>query len=102
MTYSLDFRTHILSVKADEQLTNKATKARFGVAVSTLQRWENGFEPKTSRCKKPTKIADEKLLQDVEDYPDAFQYERAERLGVSQRGISHALKRLGITRKKRH
>lgn len=102
MTYSLDFRTHILSVKDEEKLTYKATKSRFGIAISTLQRWEKGFEPKISRCKKPTKIADEKLLQDVEDYPDAFQYERAERLNASQRGISHALKRLSITRKKRH
>lgn len=102
MTYSLDFRMHILSIKDNEKLTFQATKERFGVAVSTLLRWEKGFEPKTSRCKKPTKIHDDKLLQDVKDYPDAFQYERAERLNASQRGISHALKRLDITRKKRH
>lgn len=101
MTYSSDFREHILTVKTDEKLTNKATKDRFSVAVSTLQRWEKGFEPKKYRSKKPTKIADDKLLQDVQDYPDAFQYERAKRLGVSQRGICHALKRLNITRKKR-
>ena len=34
------------------------------------------------------------------NYPDAFQHERADRLKVSARGISSALKRLGITRKK--
>jgi hypothetical protein len=36
----------------------------------------------------------------VEIYPDAYQYERAERLGCSQRGIGEALKRLKITYKK--
>ena len=32
--------------------------------------------------------------------PDAYQYERAVRLGVSQRAIGNALKRLGISYKK--
>ncbi len=41
-----------------------------------------------------------RLKQDIVDYPDAYQYERAERLGVSQIGIWHALKRLGVTYKK--
>jgi hypothetical protein len=35
------------------------------------------------------------LKQDILDYPDAYQYERAERLGVSQMGICHALRRIG-------
>ena len=101
MTYSADFRQHILSTKKDENLSFQATATRFKVAKSTLVLWENGQIPKNTRNKKPTKIPDEKLLQDVQDYPDAFQYERAERLGVSQRGISDALRRLKITRKKR-
>ena len=42
----------------------------------------------------------EALKRDVEEYPDAYHYERAQRLGVSQRGIGYALKRLGISRKK--
>jgi hypothetical protein len=41
----------------------------------------------------------EKLKLDVKLYPDAYQYERAERFGVSQRGIALALKRLGISYK---
>jgi hypothetical protein len=40
----------------------------------------------------------EALKRDVEKYPDAYQYERAQRLGVSQRGIGYAWKRLGISR----
>ena len=40
------------------------------------------------------------LAADVEKYPDAYQYERAERLGVTQRCVGYALKRLGVTYKK--
>ena len=42
----------------------------------------------------------EALKKDIEDYPDSFQYERAERFGVSASGIQHALKRLKVTYKK--
>ena len=41
-----------------------------------------------------------KLIEDIEKYSDAYQYERAERLGVSKAGIWYALKRLNITYKK--
>ncbi len=40
------------------------------------------------------------LAQDVKDHPDAYQCERAKRLGVSTQGINHALRRLGVTYKK--
>ena len=42
----------------------------------------------------------EALAEDVKTYPDAYQYERANRLGVSSSGIGHALKRLGVSYKK--
>ena len=40
------------------------------------------------------------LARDVEACPDAYQYERAVRLGVSVRCVGYALKRLGVTYKK--
>lgn len=40
------------------------------------------------------------LRQDIERYPDAYQYEHAERFGVTQMGIWHALRRLKVTYKK--
>ena len=43
----------------------------------------------------------EALAHDVEQQPDAFQQERADRFGCIQRGIGEALKRLKITRKKK-
>lgn len=42
----------------------------------------------------------EALKKDIEEYPDSYQYERAERFGASQSGIYWALKRLDVTYKK--
>ncbi len=40
------------------------------------------------------------LARDVVAHPDAWQYERARRFGVSFQGINHVLRRLGVTCKK--
>ena len=40
------------------------------------------------------------LAEDVRLFPDAYQRERAARLGVSEKGIGHALRRMGVTYKK--
>ncbi|MBC8954659.1 transposase [Xenorhabdus sp. PB62.4] len=53
-----------------------------------------------TRDKPPTKISDEALIMDVQNYPDDYQWERAKRLGVAQSAIHYALKRLKITVKK--
>ena len=45
------------------------------------------------RHKPATKMDREALKQDIEDAPDAYPYERAQRLEVSQKGIVAALKR---------
>ena len=63
-------------------------------------RWSKPIEVRRTRDKPATKLDMEALEQDVPTYPEAYQYERAERLGVSRRGIGYALKRLGIRRKK--
>ncbi|WP_430233716.1 IS630 transposase-related protein [Nitrosomonas communis] len=39
------------------------------------------------------------MRQDIRDYPDAYQYERAKRLGVAQNAIFLALRKLGVTYK---
>jgi len=96
MTYSIDFRRKVLLIKQQEHLSFEATAKRFGVGKMTVLRWSKKIEPQRSRNKPATKIDMEALKQDIEHYPDAAQYERAKRLGVSQRGIGNALKRLGI------
>jgi hypothetical protein len=58
------------------------------------------IEPKVTRNKPAVKIKMEALEEDIKKYPDAYQRERASRLGVTQHGIYKALKRLRVTYKK--
>jgi transposase len=100
MTYSPDFREKVLSIKEQEGLTQAEAAVRFGVGVASITRWNKCIEPQRTRTKPATKIDMEALEQDVKTNPDAYQYERAARLGVSQRAIGYALKRLGVSYKK--
>ena len=70
------------------------------MGIASVVRWSKKITPTTKRNKPATKIDMEALRRDVEEHPDAYQYERAKRFGVSQKGICSALKRLGITYKK--
>lgn len=100
MTYSKEFRKLVLKTKDKEGLTFQETAKRFSIGTTTLVRWVKNPTPKTTRNKPPTKIDMEKLRQDVEQYPDSYRYERAERLGVSTTCVQYALKRLRVTYKK--
>lgn len=100
MTYSLDFRRHVLSVREEECLTIRETSERFSVGVASLVRWIKEPEPKASREGRPRKIDLDLLARDLREYPDAYQYERAARFGVTQKAIWVALKKLDMTRKK--
>ncbi|GFN46668.1 transposase [Candidatus Regiella insecticola] len=100
MTYPLKFRQHVLAIK--EKLTYAKTASRFGVGMASLMRWNRRITPCTTHNKPATKIDMEALAQDVATYPDDYQYERAQRFGVSAQGIRHALKRLRVSRKKKH
>lgn len=100
MTYSRDFREKVLFIKEKESLSFAKVAKRFDIGVASIVRWAKNIESKKTRNKPATKIDMEALKKDVEAYPDAYQYERAKRLNVSQMGIGHALKRLGVTYKK--
>ena len=100
MTYSIDFRKKVLAIKEKEKLTYDETAKRFQIGKTTLVRWHTKLEPQLTRNKPATKINMEALKQDLIEHPDAYQYERAERLCVSIRCVGHALKRIGVTYKK--
>jgi transposase len=101
MTYSLDFRRKVLSIKDKEDLTIEEAARRFDVGVASVVRWSSRLEPCLTRNKPATKIDMEALADDIGKYPDAYQYERAQRLDVSQRCVCDALKRLKFTHKKK-
>ena len=100
MAYPEFFRRKVLKYREEHGLTIIETAAHFKIGDASIVRWLKKPAPSKTRNKPPVKIPNEVLRQDVEKYPDAFQYERAARLGVSESGIGRALSRLGITRKK--
>ena len=100
MTYSTDFRRKVLEIKERDGLSFEQSAALFGVGKSSVRRWTERLEPCRSRNKPATKIDMYLLAQDVDLYPDAYRYERAERFGCGRRGIGEALKRPDISRKK--
>jgi hypothetical protein len=100
MSYSLDFHKQVFKIKPQEHLSDAVVSGRFGISVRTLLRWKKQLAPKLTRNKPATKIDMEALKKHVEDYPDAYQYERAQVFGVSPNCILYALRRLKISRKK--
>ena len=89
-----------MAIKEKEKLTYDETAKRFQIGKTTLVRWHTKLEPQLTRNKPATKINMEALKQDLIEHPDAYQHERAERLGVSIRCVGYALKRIGVTYKK--
>ena len=100
MTYSVHFRKKVLSVKEKDGLSLAAVSKKFSISKNTVFLWIKNITPKIHRKQRPTKINTKKLKEDIAQYSDAYQYERAERLGVSQSAIYSALKRLKVTYKK--
>ena len=100
MSYDLKFRHHVLKFRADEQLSLSEVALRFGIGKQTVYNWTKRIEEKKTRIKECKKIDMEALKVDIQTHPDAYQIERAQRFGVTQTGIWHALKRLKVTYKK--
>jgi transposase len=84
-----------------ENLTCDETSKRFGIGINSVVRWSKKLEPQRTRNKPATKINMEELKRDIKSYPDAYQYERAQRLNVSTNCVHFALKRLHVTYKKK-
>jgi transposase len=101
VTYSLDFRKKVLSVKKKENLSIRKVAERFYIAYSSVCLWLKKLEPIKKRKRTAYKIDMDALKRDIKEHPDAYQYERAERLGVSKHGIWQALKRLNVSYQKK-
>lgn len=98
MTYPLHIRKKILAEL--EYSTYRAVAERYNISTTALQNWKKQPVPKTNKNYPPRKIDNQALIQDVEQYPDDYQWQRAARFGCGQSAIFHALKRLNITLKK--
>ncbi|MDM1019733.1 IS630 transposase-related protein [Acinetobacter sp. VNK23] len=100
MSYSEHFRKKVLA-KLEEGYSIRVVAAQFEIDKNTIVEWKKRIEIKRTRPRKPSKIDDDALRADVEKYPDDYQYERAARFGCGTSSIGDALRRLGITVKKR-
>ena len=73
----------------------------LAISRAAIFRWSKKIAAKKERNKPSQKIDQEALKRDIEEYPDSYSHERAERLGVSASGIRYAKKLLGVSYKKK-
>lgn len=105
MAYSLDFRKQCLRLLKEGNSYSKVSHL-LKVSRKTLKEWQEREEKGDLAANYPKRrgaytIDEEKLVMHLNENPDAYLYELAELLDASVQGVSHALKRLGISRKKR-
>jgi len=103
MAYSIDFIERAVAYK-QEGHTLKQLQEAFGIPSETYYDWkkklENGhFDVKIKRERK-RKIDKEELKRLLEEKPDAFLWEHAEKFGCTPTAVFYALENLNITRKK--
>lgn len=105
MAYSEDMRKRALELIASGKSVAEISRL-LNVSVSSLIRWQHrqkegrlgAWYPKTRGS---YKVDEEKLKAYVAEHPDAYLYEIAEAIGSKTTTVDYALRRLGITRKKR-
>jgi len=105
MAYDNKFKTKTIEYRKKGNSVRKTAEA-FGISTNTLNTWLKEYDEHGEFIIKPkpannTKLTEQALLSYYEDNPDSYQDETAKHFGVTQAGVSKALKRLGITRKKR-
>ena len=100
MGYSTDFKEKVLEIMIRDKMSVRKAALYFDVCTRSTQQWKKSTVAKPIPGRKP-KISTEEINADVEKYPDDYQYERAERFGVSTHAVFNALHAAKITRKKR-
>ncbi len=105
MAYDKKFRQRVLA-HLEAGHTQQATATVFGIGTATIKEWkkrvaaEEGLEVRV-RQRKPKKIVPEKLSAYMSAHPDAYISEIAAEFHCARFAVQKALKKLGITRKKR-
>lgn len=104
MAYSKDYKKCAVEYKRNHH-TFEETKEIFGMAKSTFYEWEKeydaGFPDKPKRTYEK-KINKEALKRAISERPDSELAELAEAFACTPQAVFYALKRMGITLKKRH
>ena len=103
--YEKKFKEKVL-IHLQKGHTQAATAELFGIGITTIKEWKKreasgeGLEAR-KRQNRPKKIDPEKLRAYVTAHPDAYEREIAVEFGCVRSAVQKALKKLGITRKKR-
>ncbi len=105
MSYSRDLRERAVKYYMSGY-TLKETSEVFEVGINTISQWVKKYKETGDLSNKPLnrrfkKIDPEKLILFVEKNPDAFLKEIAEEFKCSIEAVRKAMKKLGITKKKR-
>ena len=105
MAYSEDYRKRVMKY-LEEGNTWESAQRVFKISSETINNWrkkykETGEIKDATRRRTYRKLEPEKLKEYVEANPDAYLKEIGEVFGCSDTAVMKALKRLGITRKKR-
>jgi transposase len=103
MAYSIDFIRRAVAYKQKGHTFVQLREA-FGIPALTYYDWEkklkNGYFDSKIKRERKRKIDKEILKQAVEEKPDAFLKEYAERFNCTPVAVFYALEKLKITRKK--
>ena len=103
MAYSKDLRTRVLDfIKAGGKKVQAAS--HFNVCRATVFNWlaqPDDHQPHRPGPKSSYKFDRQQLREEIQQQPDRLLKELAASRGVSVNTISHALKKMGITRKKK-
>ena len=90
MTYPITLRKKVL--QSFEQGMSVRTAAKlYDMSPTTIINWKKDISIKPI-VRALRKIPNDALKQDITDYPDAYYYERAARLGCSKSGVEAAMK----------
>ncbi len=105
MSKSKDLREAAVAYRLQKH-TLRETSEVFGVSMSAVNSWVKKYQETGDLSNKPLnrgfkKIDPEKLKAYVKEHPDDTQQEMAKASGCCNQAISKALKRCGITLKKR-
>jgi transposase len=104
MAYDKKFRTRAVEYRKEGHTIDQTCEV-FKIGSFSLKKWTKMYDlgEIEDKPKKPffKKIDPVKLKEFIEENPDAYLHEIAEFFACSDEAIRKALKRLGITRKKR-
>ena len=96
--YNQSFINKVLQMR--KHLSIRKLAEKYDISPQSIQNWVKGKLPSGTRKRANSKLDILLLMEDVKQYPDSYQYERGERLGVSEACIWSNLKKLKITYKK--